>query len=123
VKVLRTRALLGSAGVPVRVGCDTPCTVSTTATLTVKRPAVKTTKPSEKKARPVKPVVETLKAASLDVPAGSARVVRLRASAAQARRLRRALGRRTRLSLAVQAVATGPVGSPTTVSETAQGSR
>ncbi len=123
LKVLRSRALLGRSGVPVRVGCDTPCTVSTTATLTATRPATKASKRAKGKRTPPKPVVETLKAAAVPVPAGTSRIVRLRVSAEQAARLRRALGRRTALSLTVQAVATSPAGSSTTVSESTDGTR
>jgi tripartite motif-containing protein 71 len=106
VKVLRATSLFGSRVLPLRVGCDTVCTMDVTATLTER------SKPrSRKKAFSV-----SLRPTTVKLPAGETKVVRLTLSRAQVKSLRRALKRRKGMTLSLQLVATADAGDPTTVS-------
>lgn len=106
VRVLRATSLFGSRVLPLRVGCDTVCTLEATATLTERA------KPrSRKKAFSV-----SLRPVTVKLPAGETKVVRLTLSRKQVTGLRRALKRRKGLTLTLQLVATADAGDPTTVS-------
>jgi sugar lactone lactonase YvrE len=106
VKVLRATSLLRSRVLPLRVGCDTVCTMKATATLTER------IKPrSRKKAFSV-----SLRAVTAKLPAGETKVLRLTLSRTQVKGLRRALKRRKGMTLTLQLVATADAGDPTTVS-------
>ncbi len=103
---LRTSGLLGSGGgVPVRVGCDTACTVGVTVRLT----------PRAKPPRKRKRVTITVSARARAVMAGETAVARAVLSRRQRTILRRALRGRRGLDVTVQAVASSAVGEPTTV--------
>jgi tripartite motif-containing protein 71 len=105
-RVLRATHLFGSRVLPLRVGCDTICTVKATATLTER------SKPRKRR----KAVSVSLRPVTTKLPAGETKVVRLTLSHTQVARLRRALGRRKGLTLTLQVLATADAGDPTTVS-------
>jgi DNA-binding beta-propeller fold protein YncE len=105
-RVLRATHLFGSRVLPLRVGCDTICTVKATATLTER------SKPRKRR----KAVSVSLRPVTTKLPAGETKVVRLTLSRTQVARLRRALGRRKGLTLTLQVLATADAGDPTTVS-------
>lgn len=99
VRPLRTTGVLARRELPLRVGCDTVCSVTTRATFTAKRGKRR--------------IVVTASAPAASVAAGETRVVRVRLSAAEASRLRRGTG----LTANVNVTATASVGSPTTVTQ------
>lgn len=107
-RALRSSGVLSSRVIPVRVGCDTACTVTTTATVAPRR------KPSKGK----KALVAKLPAVKVTLGAGASQIVRLQVSAAQVKALRKALAGGMGLSVALQSVATASVGSPTTATTT-----
>jgi DNA-binding beta-propeller fold protein YncE len=105
VRPLRLSGLIAARNLPVRVGCDTGCTLTASAALTPR-------------ARPPKgrrPVTVALGALKRTIPAGESAIVRLRLSSAGARRLRRALRGRRGLVARVQLTATAAAGPPTVV--------
>jgi hypothetical protein len=110
VRVLRATHLFGSRVLPLRVGCDTICTLKATATLTERL------KPRARK----KAFSVSLRAVTTKLPAGETKVVRLAISRTQVKGLRRALKRRKGLTLTLQLVATADAGDPTTVSREQQ---
>jgi sugar lactone lactonase YvrE len=106
VKVLRSTSLFGSRVLPLRVGCDTVCSLKATATLTER------IKPrSRRKAFSV-----SLRPVTTKLPAGETKVVRLSLSRTQVARLRGALKKRKGMTLTLQLLATADAGDPTTVS-------
>ncbi|MGI8623741.1 MAG: NHL repeat-containing protein [Solirubrobacteraceae bacterium] len=113
LRALRTTGLLTIRTVPARVGCDTACTVTLTATIAPRRAPAK-----GKKA-----VVVRLGPARAVLAAGASQIVRLTVTRAQARALRKKLGKATGLAVSLQAVATATLGSPTTVTTTVTGTR
>jgi hypothetical protein len=107
VRPLRTTGLIAARNLPVRVGCDTGCTLTATATLTPR-------------ARPPKgrrAVTVALGTVKRTLPAGDSAIVRLTLSDAGARRLRRALRGRHGLVARVQLTATAAAGAPTVVDQ------
>jgi hypothetical protein len=105
VRPLRLSGLIAARNLPVRVGCDTGCTLTASAALTPR-------------ARPPKgrrAVTVALGAVKRTIPAGESAIVRLRLSSAGARRLRRALRGRRGLVARVQLTATAAAGPPTVV--------
>lgn len=111
VRALRSSGLLGN-GLPVRVGCDTGCSVAVTVRITPRAA------PPKKKKR----VTITLVAKKTTIAAGGTKIVRLKASKKQASSLRKALRGRRGVQVNVSAVGTAEVGSPTTVSQRLNGS-
>jgi DNA-binding beta-propeller fold protein YncE len=105
VRVLRATGLLRSRVLPLRVGCDTVCTLKATATLTERAKPKRRRKAFSVSLRPV----------TTQLPAGETKVVRLTLSRTQVKLLRRALGGRRGLTLTLQLVATADAGDPTTV--------
>jgi hypothetical protein len=108
LRVLRTSSALRTANLPLRVGCDTPCTVTVTGAVAERRAA----------RRGAKPVVVTLRRVTMALPAGRTAIVRPALSKAQVKRLRKALGKRRGLIASIQVTATSFDGEPTTVSRT-----
>lgn len=108
LRPLRSTGLLRATSVPVRVGCDTACTVTTTATLA----------PRREPAKGARAVVAKLGPVVVTLPAGTSRIVRLPLGPAQVKALRGGLRGARALQLALQSVATAAVGSPTTVTST-----
>jgi hypothetical protein len=107
VRILRTSGLLRYRQLPLRVGCDTVCTLTATGTLTER------SKPRKRK----RALSVSLRTTVVRLPAGETKVVRLAASARNVARLRKAMKRRRGLSVTLQLVATAEVGEPTVVSK------
>jgi tripartite motif-containing protein 71 len=111
VKILRKTSLLTARNMPVRVGCDTTCTLAATATL-VQRGGPKTVGTGKRK-KVVKPVSIDLAKQSLTIPAGTSKIVRLTISKTAALKLRKALKGRKGLDVTLQLDAVGAAGPPT----------
>ncbi len=107
VRVLRASSLFSTRVLPLRVGCDTICTLTATGTLTER------SKPRARR----KAFSVSLRPVTVKLPAGEKKVVRLTLSRTQVRSLRRAMKRRTGLTATLQLVATADAGEPTTVSK------
>jgi DNA-binding beta-propeller fold protein YncE len=105
VRALRLSGLIAARNLPVRVGCDTGCTLTASATLT----------PRARPAKGRRAVTVALGAVNRTIPAGESAIVRLTLSDAGARRLRRALRGRRGLVARVQLTATAAAGPPTVV--------
>lgn len=109
-KVLRRTSLLRTRSLPVRVSCDTACTLEASGTLT---PAAAPPKPKKGHKR-AKPVVVAISAKTRVLGAGDSVVVRLTFSTTSARRLTKALRGRRAIKAAVQLTATATdAGAPT----------
>jgi tripartite motif-containing protein 71 len=108
VKVLRKAGLLTARNLPVRVGCDTTCTLTAGATL------VQRGTPTVRKGRKqVTPVSIDLAPQKLTIPAGTSKIVRLTIKAADVKRLRTALKGRRGLDVTLQLDADAAAGPPT----------
>ena len=106
VKVLRATKLFTTRQLPLRVGCDTICTVVVTGTLTERN------KPRKRK----RAFSVSLRPAKVELGAGDSRIVRVRLTRTQVARLRRAMRARRALTVTLQVEATADAGEPTTVS-------
>jgi sugar lactone lactonase YvrE len=106
VRVLRAANLFSTRVLPLRVGCDTVCSVTATGTVTERN------KPHKRK----RAVSVSLRRVRAKVAAGDSKIVRLTLSRAQVKRLRKAMKGRRGLTLTLQVVATAEVGEPTAVS-------
>lgn len=117
-RVLRRTGLV-DRGIALRAGCDTTCSLLATGTITqLGRPA----KPRHSKRRPL-PVTVPLGRATTTIAGGATKIVRLRLSASGRRKLRRALGRRRGVTVALALTATAPAGAPTTTPLDVRGTR
>ena len=113
VRVLRTAGVL-AGGVPVRVGCDTACTLTATATAT----------PTAKPPKHHKPVSVVLTPVKRQLAAGQSGIVRLVLSPVARAKLTRALGKKRGLAVDVQLVAApSGAGTPTTQTERLKATR
>jgi tripartite motif-containing protein 71 len=106
VRVLRSGNLFATRVLPLRVGCDTVCTVEATGTVTERR------KPHKRK----KAASASLRAVTTKLAAGDSKIVRLTLSRTQISKLRKAMKARRGLTVTLQIVATAEVGEPTAVS-------
>ena len=106
VSVLRTGKLFSTRVLPIRVGCDTICDVTVTGTLTERD------KPRKRK----RAVSVSLTAATTKLLAAESKIVRIKLSRKQVARLRKAMGKRRRLTVTLQVEASADAGDPTTVS-------
>jgi DNA-binding beta-propeller fold protein YncE len=106
VRVLRSAGLFTMRTLPVRVGCDTICTVEVTGTLTERD------KPRKRK----RAVSISLRPVTLRLQAAESKIVRVNLTRTQVSRLRKAMGRRRGLTVTLQVEATADAGDPTTVS-------
>jgi tripartite motif-containing protein 71 len=111
VKILRTAGLLTARNLPVRIGCDTTCTLTASATL-VQRGKPGTVGKGKKK-KVVKPVSIDLGQQKLTIPAGTSKIVRLTISKTAAAKLKKALKGRKGLDMTLQLEATAAAGQPT----------
>ncbi|WP_027004664.1 NHL repeat-containing protein [Conexibacter woesei] len=118
VKILRKAGVLSARNLPVRIGCDTTCDLTATATI-VQRGTARIIKKGRKK-KVVKPVSIDLPPIKVSIPAGTSRIVRLQISKAQAAKLRKALGRQKGLDVTLQLEATAAAGQPTSEAERIQ---
>ena len=107
VRVLRAANVLGSRTLPLRLGCDTACTITISAAIT----------PRAAPPRGKRQTSVTLKPPKTTLAAGQSTIVRLALSAKQAAALRRALKGRRGLSVAVQISAAASAGDPTTLTK------
>lgn len=106
VRVLRTGRLFSTRVLPLRVGCDTICSVTVSGTLTERR------KPKRRK----RAVSVSLREVTTTLQAAESKIVRIRLSRLQVARLRKAMKRRRGLTVTLQVEATAAAGEPTTVS-------
>jgi tripartite motif-containing protein 71 len=113
LRVLRTTGLVSARNLPMRVGCDTACTLTATATAT---PAAS----PPRKHRRVTVALATVKVA---LPAGETKIVRPALSIKNARSLTKALRGRRGLKVNVQISATASSGEPTTITKRLQATR
>jgi DNA-binding beta-propeller fold protein YncE len=105
IRPLRTNGVITARNLPIRVGCDTACTLEVTATLT----------PRSRPPRGRRAVVVRLATVKREIAAGESGIVRLALSDRDARRLRRALRGRRGLLARVQLTASATAGEPTVV--------
>jgi len=103
VRVLRFSGLFASRALPLRVGCDTVCTVTATGTVTERHKPRKRRRAASVSLGPV----------TAKLPAGETKVVRLTLSRAKVARLRKAMKRRRGVIVTLQIVATAAAGDPT----------
>jgi len=102
-RALRLSGVLDTRTVPVRVGCDTACSIVAGGSVTQ----------AGKPAKGRKRATAALTTQKLQIAAGDTKLVRLTLTRAQAATLRRALHGLRGLSLTLQATATASVGQPT----------
>src|SRR3954471_22097346 len=105
VRPLRLSGLIAARNLPVRVGCDTGCTLTASATLT----------PRARPAKGHRAVTVALGAVKRTIPAGESAIVRLTLTDSGAKRLRRALRGRHGLVASLAITATADAGPPTAV--------
>ncbi len=105
VRPLRLSGLIAARNLPVRVGCDTRCTLTATASLT----------PRSKPPKGRRAVTVKLATVKRTIPAGESAIVRLALSERDAGRLRRALRGRHGLVASLAITATADAGPPTAV--------
>jgi sugar lactone lactonase YvrE len=113
LRVLRSAGLVATRNLPLRVGCDTTCTVTATATVT---PAAA---PPRKHGR----VTVALATVKLTLGAGDTKIVRPTLSKVNARRLVKALRGRRALEVNVQIAAQAATGEPAAVTKRLQATR
>ncbi|HEV7750078.1 MAG TPA: NHL repeat-containing protein [Baekduia sp.] len=110
VSVLRKTGLLTARNLPVRVGCDTTCTLTASATLVQRgTPIVGKGKKQHKGT----PVSIALPAQKVTIPAGTSKIVRLVVKVTDAAKLRKALAGKRGLDVTLQLDATAAAGPPT----------
>ncbi len=112
VRVLRANGLFASRVLPLRVGCDTVCTLTATGTVTER------SKPRKRK----RAVSATLRSVTAKLPAGETKIVRLMLSRGQVARLRKAMKRRRGVVVTLQLTAVAAAGEPTAVSRSVSAS-
>ena len=106
VKPLRANGLFTSRVLPLRVGCDTVCSLIATGTVTERH------KPAKRK----RAASVTLRPVTTKVPAGETKIVRLTLTRGQVKRMRKLMKRRRGVVVTVQITATAAAGEPTGVS-------
>ncbi|HEY6758997.1 MAG TPA: NHL repeat-containing protein [Baekduia sp.] len=115
VNILRKTGLLSARNLPVRIGCDTTCSLTATATI-VQRGTPHTVGKGKKK-KTVKPVSIPLPPIKVDIPAGTSKIVRITISKLQAAKMKKALAGRKGLDVTLQLEATAAAGQPTSETE------
>jgi DNA-binding beta-propeller fold protein YncE len=105
VKVLRTGKLFSTRVLPLRVSCDTMCSVTVTGTLTER------SKPKKRKRK----FSISLRGVTVKLRAAETKIVRVKLTRTQVARLRKAMKKRTGLTVTLQIEATADAGDPTTV--------
>jgi hypothetical protein len=113
LRVLRTTGLVSTRTLPLRVGCDTGCTITATATAT----------PAAAPPRKHRRVTVTLATVTLTLGAGDTKIVRPTLSKANAKRLARALRGRRALEVNVQIAAKATTGEPSAVTKRVRATR
>jgi len=102
LRVLRRTSLL-SRGLPVRAGCDTPCSLTATVTF------FQHNRPRRGHRR----VSVAAKPLTVTIPAGTTKILRLKVRARDARKLRRALRGRRTIGVTIALTASAAAGQPT----------
>jgi len=113
LRVLRSTGLVSTRNLPLRVGCDTTCTVTATATVT-------TAAAPPKRHKRVTVGLATVK---LTLGAGDTKIARPALSKADARRLIKALRGRRALEVNVQIAAKATPGEPSAVTKRVRATR
>jgi tripartite motif-containing protein 71 len=113
LRVLRTSSLVTARNLPLRVGCDTACTLTATATAT----------PAATPPRKHRRVTVALATVKLTLPAGETKILRPALSLKKARQLSKALRGRRALKVNVQISAVAATGEPTTITKRLQVTR
>ncbi|MEN3279453.1 MAG: tripartite motif-containing protein 71 [Solirubrobacteraceae bacterium] len=111
-RALRATKLFSQRTLPVRIGCDTACTVTVGGTLTQR------SKPRKGHKR----VTVKLGAHEVALPAGETKIVRLAVSRTSVGRLRKALRGRLGLVATIQVTATASAGQPSEITKRLQAS-
>jgi DNA-binding beta-propeller fold protein YncE len=111
-RALRASKLFSARTLPVRIGCDTACTVTVSGSLTQRS--------APRKGH--KRVTVKLGAQKLEVPAGETTLVRLAVSRTSVARLRKALRGRRGLVATIQVTATASAGEPSEIARRLQAS-
>jgi sugar lactone lactonase YvrE len=109
VRPLRATGVLTSRNIPVRIGCDSKCTITASATVGPRA--------TPKKGR--KPVAITLTAAA-EIPAGESKILRFTLSAKDVSTLRRTLKKQKGLVADLTVTGTASAGAPTEVAQRLQ---
>jgi hypothetical protein len=112
-RVLRSAGLVATRNLPLRVGCDTTCTVTATATVT----------PAASPPRKHRRVTVALAAVKLTLGAGETKIARPTLSRLNARRLVKALRGRRGLEVNVQIAAQAATGEPAAVTKRVKATR
>jgi sugar lactone lactonase YvrE len=107
LRVLRTAGLVSTRNLPLRVGCDTTCTLTATATAT----------PAAAPPRKHKRVTVALATVKVKLPAGDTKILRPALSRTKARALSKALRGHRALKVNVQISAVAATGEPTTITK------
>jgi tripartite motif-containing protein 71 len=113
LRVLRSSGLVSTRNLPLRVGCDTTCTVTATATVT----------PAAAPPKKHKRVTVRLATVKLTLGAGDTKIARPALSRADARRLIKALCGRRALEVNVQIAAKATTGEPSAVTKRVRATR
>jgi sugar lactone lactonase YvrE len=113
LRVLRATGLISTRTLPLRVGCDTRCTITATATVT----------PAAAPPRKRKRVTVTLATVKLTLGAGDTKIARPTLSKASAKRLAKALRGRRALEVNVQIAAKATTGEPSAVTKRVRATR
>jgi tripartite motif-containing protein 71 len=111
-RALRATKLFSQRTLPVRIGCDTACTVTVGGTLTQRG------KPRKGHRR----ATAKLGAQKVALPAGDTKIVRLALSRTSVRRLRKALRGRVGLVATIQVTAKASAGEPSEITKRLQAS-
>jgi DNA-binding beta-propeller fold protein YncE len=106
VKVLRTSGLLAAGNLPVRVGCDTTCTLAGSVTIAQRG----------KPPKGHKPVSIVASVAQRSIDAGGSRILRFTLKPADVARLRKGLRGQRGLTISLQLDAKATAGQPTSQS-------
>ncbi|PTL60353.1 hypothetical protein [Paraconexibacter algicola] len=114
VTALRTSGILRTRSLPLRLRCDTVCTVAITGTVRERTAP----RPTKQGAKARKVVSVPLTPLTLELTAAQSRIGRVALGATQAARLRRALAGRRGLSVGLNVTATSASGELTTVPQT-----
>jgi hypothetical protein len=109
VRPLRAAKVLSTRNLPVRLGCDSACSITATATVGPRA--------TPKKGR--KPVAIEVQATA-QIPAGESRIVRFALSQADVRVLRKALRGKKAMVADLTITGTAAAGAPTEVAQRLQ---
>jgi sugar lactone lactonase YvrE len=109
LRALRSTGVLTRRNLPVRMGCDSACTITATATIA----------PRATPRRGRKPVAISV-TANTQVPSGESKVVRFALSRKDVGRLRRALRGKRAMVADISVTATAAAGEPTQISQRLQ---